>query len=110
MSSHNTTSAWSKYPFAPQVVLQQLLQKDEITAQELKDTDRRPRTPLAGFLRFTGLDGESVTMLISPDKAEILNDLAIRYKQCPFVFLAVEGLVDQGRQALADRHIYKRTN
>ena len=102
MSSSNILGAWSKaglFPHCPEAVLSRLPQQIE-----------RPHTSPEASVTYTGLNGNSMTMLVSPDKAAEVDDYIARYRHNSTDIKAVEGLVNVTRQALADRQIYKSSN
>ncbi len=100
MSKSNIQSAWTKaglFPHCPDVVLTKV------------PKDTRPETPVEGSVTITDFKGLSVTMYMSPEKATIVNECVERLNDSTDREAAMK-LAVQASQAIADCHMYKRTN
>lgn len=107
MTSNNIFSAWKDaglFPHCPDVVLSKIALK-----LKQKDGEQRPSTPPEGSVTITAFNGASVTFMMSPEKADLVNECVGRFDHSADRE-AMMRLTIESAQAIADAHIYKQTN
>ncbi len=102
ISESNVLSSWKAaglFPYCPEAILQKVNRRN-----------RRPSTPKEGSVTITAFNGASVTIAMSPDKTKVINDCVARYKKDPTNREVMLTCITIAAQAIADAHVYKRTN
>jgi len=100
MSKSNIQSAWTKtdlFPHCPDVILTKV------------SKDTRPETPVEGSVTIIDFKGLSMTMYMSSEKTTIVNECVERLNDSTDRETVMK-LAVQASQAIADCHMYKRTN
>jgi len=100
MSESNILSSWKAtglFPDCPDEVLRKVNQ-------------RRPSTPKEGAVTIIAFNGKAMSITMSPEKAEELNACVARYEEDPTDYQNVLRCMTMAAQAVADAHVYKRTN
>jgi hypothetical protein len=102
ISESNVLSSWKAaglFPYCPEAILQKVNRRN-----------RRLSTPKEGSVTIIAFNGAFVTMAMSPDKAEVINNCVACYEEDSTNREVMLTCITIAAQAVADAHVYKRTN